>query len=55
MIGMACKNKSLAFVDPRQEASVIKAASHSGSRQVRLNWVDDQTLLTTGFDNQMKR
>jgi WD40 repeat protein len=55
MIGVVCKNKAMAYVDPRQEGTAIKAATHTGSRQVRMNWVDGETVLTTGFDQQMKR
>ena len=33
MIAGMVKNKSMVFFDPRQEASVIKAAGHAGPRQ----------------------
>jgi len=49
------KNKSMIIVDPRQESSAVKGNSHGGPRSQRVEWVDDQTLLTTGFDAQAKR
>lgn len=55
MLGVCCKNKSLAVFDPRQEASIVKAGGHEGPRQQRMAWVDDSTLLTTGFDATAKR
>lgn len=30
-------------------------ASHAGPRQQRVEWADDSTLITTGFDAQAKR
>ena len=55
MIAGMVKNKSMVIFDPRQESSVIKAAGHAGPRQHRVRWTDDQTLLTTGFDQAAKR
>ena len=49
------KNKSMVVMDPRQEASVMKAASHVGPRLQRVQWADDTTLITSGFDKEAKR
>ena len=55
MIAGMVKNKSMVIFDPRQESSVIKAASHQGPRQQRMQWVDEATILTSGFDREAKR
>jgi glutathione S-transferase len=55
MIGGMCKNKSMVLFDPRVEASTIKTATHQGPRQQRLQWADDMTLITSGFDREAKR
>ena len=55
MIGAMVKNKSQLYVDPRQPDSCIKAAAHAGPRQQRMAWVDDQTILTAGFDSSAQR
>ena len=55
MLGAMIKNRKMAIFDPRQEASTIKCDGHAGPRQQRLQWVDDETLLTSGFDREAKR
>ena len=55
MLAGMIKNKSMLFFDPRQEASVVKADAHPGPRQQRVQWADDETLITTGFDREAKR
>ena len=55
MIAGCVKNKSLVIFDPRQDSSVIKADGHAGPRQQRLQWADNETLITSGFDREAKR
>ena len=55
MLAGIIKNKSMVIFDPRQESSVVKAAAHVGPRQQRLQWADDETLITSGFDREAKR
>lgn len=55
MLAGMVKNKSMVVVDPRQESSAAKAQTHVGPRQQRVQWVDDETLLTSGFDREAKR
>jgi len=55
MLACEVKNKTMVMFDPRQEASVVKCAGHSGPRQQRLEWADNETLLTSGFDREAKR
>ena len=55
MLGAMIKNKSMAVFDPRQEAAIAKAPCHPGPRQQRLEWADDQTIITAGFDREAKR
>ena len=33
----------------------MKAPCHVGPRQQRMEWADDQTLITAGFDREAKR
>ena len=49
------KNKAMVIFDPRQESSVIKTTGHAGPRQQRMQWIDESTILTTGFDREAKR
>jgi len=44
------KNKSMVIMDPRQQTSAMKGASHVGPRSQRVEWADDSTIITTGFD-----
>jgi len=55
MLGAMIKNKKMAVFDPRQEAAIVKCDGHLGPRQQRLQWVDDETLITSGFDREAKR
>ena len=55
MLAGEVKNKSMVIFDPRQEASVIKTQGHLGPRQQRLQWVDNETIITSGFDREAKR
>lgn len=45
----------MVIFDPRKEESVVKTASHPGPRSQQVNWVDDETLIVTGFDKMAKR
>ena len=55
MIGSMHKNKTMQFVDPRQEATALRGNGHVGPRQQRFDWVDNQTIITTGFESGAKR
>ena len=55
MLGGMVKNKTMVIFDPRQESSVVKAGAHVGPRQQRMQWVDNETILTSGFDREAKR
>lgn len=55
MLAGMVKNKTMLVLDPRQESSVVKCPSHPGPRQQRVQWADDQTLITSGFDREANR
>lgn len=55
MLACEVKNKTMVIFDPRQESSVIKAPGHVGPRQQRLQWADNETLITSGFDREANR
>jgi len=55
MLAANIKNKTKLIFDPRQEASVSKSPGHLGPRQQRLQWVDNETIITSGFDREAKR
>ena len=55
MLAGMVKNKSMVMFDPRQQDSAVKAPAHVGPRQQRLEWIDDETLITSGFDREAKR
>ena len=55
MLAGEVKNKTMVIFDPRQESSVIKSPGHVGPRQQRLQWADNETLITSGFDREAKR
>lgn len=50
-----CKNKKVLILDPRQADSAMSAGLHQGPRQQRLEWIDDESIITTGFDTSAKR
>ena len=54
-IAAPCKNKQVLILDPRQADSAMKAGIHQGPRQQRLEWIDDESIITTGFDSSAKR
>ena len=54
-IAACIKNKSMAIFDPRQESSCIKAGMHVGPRSQRLEWIDDESIISAGFDREAKR
>lgn len=45
----------MAFFDPRVESSVMIAASHQGPRAQKIAWIDNNTVVTAGFNPNANR
>lgn len=55
LIASTTKDKKLVVFDPRQQQTISANPCHVGPRQQRLEWADDDTILTTGFDREAQR
>ena len=55
LIASTTKDKKLVVIDPRQAQIIGGNACHAGPRQQRLEWSDDDTIITTGFDREAQR
>lgn len=55
MIGGVTKGKSFIAADPRTESLAYSFAIHKGPKQQRCSWVDDYTVVTSGFDSEAQR
>ena len=55
MIGGMGKLKKMFIFDPRTEGAVMTGASHEGPKMQRIDWADDDTVITTGFSREVSR
>ena len=55
LIAGTTKDKKILMFDPRQKENVSSNGCHAGPRQQRIEWVDDDTIITTGFDREAQR
>ena len=55
LIGCTVKKNTMAFFDPRVESSVLRAASHQGPRSQKIAWIDQTTVVTSGFNPSANR
>lgn len=49
-IGCMIKKNTMAIFDPRVANSVMRAASHQGPRAQKIAWIDNETIVTSGFN-----
>jgi len=57
-LSLSCKTGKFLVFDARQNNDVawqVKAKSHGGPKAQKNCWIDDQTLLTSGFNTQALR
>jgi len=54
-IAVASKDKKIRVVDPRNSLSFLTCSSHDSARLVRLVWLDDKHIITTGFNRTATR
>ncbi|XP_063622542.1 coronin-7 [Cydia splendana] len=51
LMATSCKDRKVRIVDPRAASAVLDAASsHHGIKDSRVVWLDQDRILTTGFD-----
>lgn len=55
MIANMCKNKELFIFDPRNTDICLKAKVHMGPKMCKMCWIDNNTILTSGSDQQAGR
>jgi len=55
MIAAICKQKQMFLFDPRAQDSAMNTATHAGPKQQRIDWADDNTIVTTGFSKEVVR
>lgn len=54
LISSISKNNSLEIFDARSDESPMKVVAHSGAKPARVKWLDENHVLTVGF-NRVQR
>jgi hypothetical protein len=45
----------MTFIDPRVEESVLSGASHNGAKSQKIQFIDDELVITSGFSRMNER
>ena len=55
VLALMLKNKTMTFFDPRSKDSVLSNPAHQSARAQKIAWINDETVVTVGFDKQQQR
>ena len=54
-IAVVTKSADLMVFDPRKQDAIIRTKAHTGPKAQKLAWVDNESLITVGFNKQSER
>lgn len=54
-VALSCKDSQVVVLDPRQAETLVKGKAHDSPRSFQLAWIDDQHLVSVGFNRGSMR